>query len=109
MPSLFKTFELTKENKNKPPPHAAMPTKELNHPMPPLKKDNAKPSKIPPMVTVSGKSKCLKSMAKMGTRVAMSQKRLMLLTMFAFCQGLGSAMKAAKKPSSMVKNSTSGY
>lgn len=33
----------------------------------------------------------------------------MLLTKFAFCQGFGSAKKAAAKPSSAAKASTKGY
>lgn len=109
IPSLFMTFEVITENKNKPPPHAAMPTSELNQPIPPSKKEIAKPTKMPPMVMVSGKSRYLKSMAKMGIRVTVSQNRAMLLARSAFCHGFGSAIRAATKPSSIPKNSTRGY
>jgi hypothetical protein len=78
-------------------------------PIPPSKKDNTKPSRTPPIVIVSGKSKYLKSIAKIGIKVTISQNKLMLLTRFASCHKFGSAKKAAANPSKAPKNSTIGY
>ena len=83
IPSFFIIFALTTENKYKPPPQAAKPIRELLQPMPPSKKDKANPTKIPPIVTVSGRSKYLKSIAKIGISVTISQNMAMPSARFA--------------------------
>jgi len=59
-----------------------MPIMEFAQPMPSSKKDSESPNKIPPMVMMSGKIKYLKSIIKMGMRIAANQNKLMLLTRF---------------------------